>query len=67
MRMRGSIKKDGSAWRVVYDVPRDPVSGARKQKKRRFKTKKEAERFLNEQLSNIDKGTYLEPKDITFS
>ncbi|MBV7509494.1 site-specific integrase [Bacillus sp. sid0103] len=65
--MRGSIKKDGSSWRVVYDAPRDPLTGERKQKKKRFKTKKEAEKFLNEQLSAIDKGTYHEPKDITFS
>ncbi|MEH7275086.1 tyrosine-type recombinase/integrase, partial [Neobacillus vireti] len=39
----------------------------RKQKKKRgFKTKKEAEKYLSEQLNAVDKGTYFEPKDITF-
>jgi integrase len=64
--MRGSIKKDGDSWRVVFDIGKDPVTGKRKQKKGRFKTKKEAEKFLSEQLNSVDKGTYFEPKDITF-
>ncbi|WP_282597743.1 hypothetical protein [Bacillus sp. REN3] len=25
--MRGSIKKDGSVWRMVYATPRYPVTG----------------------------------------
>ena len=38
-----------------------------KRKKGGFKTKKDAEKYLSEQLNAIDKGTYFEPKDITFS
>ncbi|PFO07763.1 hypothetical protein COJ85_05125 [Bacillus sp. AFS076308] len=42
------------------------MTGNRKQKKKRgFKTKKDTEKFLNEQLNAIEKGTYFEPKDIT--
>ncbi|MFD4058827.1 N-terminal phage integrase SAM-like domain-containing protein, partial [Streptomyces californicus] len=65
--MRGTIKKDGSTWFVLFDLGKDPKSGKRKQKKKRgFKTKKEAEKYLNEQLNSLDKGTYFEAKDILF-
>ncbi|WP_342042830.1 site-specific integrase [Bacillus sp. OTU2372] len=66
--MRGSIKKDGNSWNVVFDLGKDPVTGKRKQKRKRgFKTKKEAEKYINEQLNAIDKGTYFEPSEITLS
>ncbi|MDQ0972398.1 hypothetical protein QFZ31_002276 [Neobacillus niacini] len=66
--MRGTIKKEGASWFVLYDAGNDPITGKRKQKKKRgFKTKKEAEKFLNEQLNSINNGTYFEPKDITLS
>lgn len=64
--MRGSIKKEGNGYRVVYDLPRDPITGRRRQKKKRFKTKKEAEKYLNEQLNAINKGSYFEPKNMIF-
>ena len=64
--MRGSVNKDGSSWYVIYDIK--TATGERKQKKKRgFKTKKEAEKYLSEQLTAIDKGTYFEPSEMTFS
>lgn len=66
-RMRGSIKKDGNSWYVIFDLGKDPVTGKRKQKRKRgFKTKKEAEKYISEQLNALDKGVYFEPSDITF-
>ena len=66
--MEGSIKKVGDAWQVRYDAGKDPVTGTRQQRKKGgFKTKKEAQKFLSEKLNEINKGTYFEPKDITFS
>jgi integrase len=66
--MRGTIKKEGSTWYVLFDLGKDLETGKRKQKKKRgFKTKKEAEKFLSEQLNAVDKGTYFEPKDISFA
>ena len=66
--MRGSIKKDGNSWNVVFDLGKDPVTGKRKQKRKRgFKTKKEAEKYINEQLNAIDKGTYFEPSEISLT
>ncbi|PLT32534.1 site-specific integrase [Bacillus sp. V5-8f] len=66
--MRGTVKKSGSSWYVQFDLGKDPQTGKRKQKKKRgFKTQKEAQKYLNEQLNAIHKGTFFEPKDITFS
>ncbi|QIZ07625.1 site-specific integrase [Priestia megaterium] len=65
--MRGSIKKDGYSWYVAFDLGKDPITGKRKQKRKRgFKTKKEAEKYLK-QLNAINKGTYFEPSEITLS
>ena len=39
----------------------------RKQKKKGgFKTKREAEKFLAEQLTSLEKGLYIEPSTMTF-
>jgi integrase len=74
--MRGSIKKeekvskDGKkvkSYYVVFELGRDPITGKRKQKKKRgFKTSKEAEKYLTEQLNAIDKGTYIEANKMSF-
>ncbi|CAH2713132.1 hypothetical protein BACCIP111895_00265 [Neobacillus rhizosphaerae] len=32
--MRGTIKKDGSSWFILFDVGIDPITGKRKQKKK---------------------------------
>ena len=66
--MRGSVKKDGSSWNVIFDLGKDPLTGNRKQKRKRgFKTKKEAEKYLSEQLNAVGKGTYFEPSEMTLS
>jgi integrase len=66
--MRGTIKKEGNSWFVLFDLGKDPITKKRKQKKKRgFKTKKEAEKYLSEQLNAVEKGTYFEPSEMTFS
>jgi len=53
---------------VVFDLGKDPVTGKRKQKRKRgFKTKKEAEKYINEQLNSINKGMYFESIEISLS
>jgi integrase len=62
-----SIKKDGDSWYFVIDLPRDPVTGARKQKKRRgFKTKKEAQSAAAALLHELTRGTHVEETDMSF-
>ena len=55
--MQGSIQKRGGkkgiAWTVVVDLPRDPVTGKRRQKWISAKTKKEAERLAAEAIHKL--------------
>ncbi|BDG48341.1 Arm DNA-binding domain-containing protein [Parageobacillus sp. KH3-4] len=62
--MRGSVKKDKKTGKYyfVIDIGKDPLTGKRKQKKKRgFKTKKEAEKALAALLNELNEGTYIEP------
>lgn len=64
-----SIKKDDKTgtYYFVLDLPRDPVTGARRQKKRRgYKTKKEAQQAAAELLHELTRGTHIEETDMSF-
>jgi integrase len=51
---------------VVVDIGRDPETGRRKQKWHSgHRTKREAESALNEILSSLDRGSYVEPSRLT--
>lgn len=64
--MRGTIRRRGESWTVYYDRPRDPVTGQRrKTSKGGFRTRKDAERWLNETLQKLDKGGYVETSKLT--
>jgi integrase len=66
--MRGHVRKQGSAWYVVVDLPRDPQTGKRKQKWHSgFRTKREADKALTDILSRLDQGTYVEPTKQTLA
>jgi integrase len=59
--MRGSVKKDMGSWMYVVDLPRG-VDGRRRQQKRRgFQTRKAAESALQEALSRLSTGVFVEP------
>ena len=60
--MRGHVRRRGDTWTAYYDRPRDPATGRRrKTSKGGFRTRKDAERWLNELLGKIDKGSFVEP------
>jgi integrase len=62
--MRGTIYRRGQTWTCVYDEPSE--DGRRKQRsKGGFATKREAQRFLNDQLARLDRGTYAVPSKLT--
>lgn len=50
----------GSVWRARYP---DPTRGGTAQIERVFPTKREAERWLNEQKVAVQRGTHIDPKD----
>lgn len=57
--MKGYVRKRGDKYSFTVDIGRDPATGKRKQKsKSGFKTKKEAEKALNELINQVNKGTY---------
>jgi integrase len=67
VRVRGSIQKRtgkrGVSWCVVYDEPTS--DGSRRQRRRTFRTRKEAEAFRTKALHEIQNGGYVEPTDQT--
>ncbi len=64
--MRGSIRRRGKRWYVIYDEGRDPVSGKRQQRWiSAGVTKKEAERKLTEIMHSLNTGSYIEPAHVT--
>ena len=66
--MRGHIKQRGSSWSIIVELPKDIISGKRKQKWYTFHgTKKEAEKFLTEKLRELDTGILIDTKKIKYS
>ncbi|PGQ95058.1 integrase [Bacillus cereus] len=65
--MKGSVKKDTKTGKYFYiiDIGIDSLTGKRKQKKREFTTKKEAENALTMLLSEVHNGIYVEPSKAT--
>ncbi|MDA1654272.1 site-specific integrase [Bacillus thuringiensis serovar kyushuensis] len=67
--MKGSVKKDKKTGKYFYivDIGIDPLTGKRKQKKKRgFTTKKEAENSLTKMLSEVHTGAYVEPSKLLY-
>jgi integrase len=64
--VKGSVYRRNKTWTVVYDET--PADGGRSQRsKGGFRTRKEAQQFLNEQLQRLDAGTYTGPSKLTVS
>jgi integrase len=64
--MRGTVRKRGSRWYIIYDEGRDPSTGRRKQRwVSAGDTKKEAEAKLTKALAELNQGTYTEPSKVT--
>jgi site-specific recombinase XerC len=63
--MRGFVRKRGSTYTWYFDVP-DPMTGKRRQySKGGFRTKRECQQALNEALSTLRTGTFVEPSQRT--
>ncbi|PGL12236.1 hypothetical protein CN912_10590 [Bacillus cereus] len=67
--MKRSVKKGKKTGKYFYivDIVIDPLTGKRKQKKKRgFTTKKEAENALIKLLLEFHTGTYVEPSKLSY-
>jgi integrase len=68
MSGRGSVRKRGRSWQIVYDLGLDPVSGKRRQKTEGgFGTERAAKRELTKRLRALDDGSYVEPTGETLA
>lgn len=58
--MKGTVATKGKRYYPVFDIGRDPATGKRRQKwGPGFKTKRDAEKWLIEAVSQVNKGTYI--------
>lgn len=65
--MRGHIKKRGKNWSVIIELPRNEITGKRKQKWYTVEGKKEeAEKFLTKKLSELDTGLLIDTQKMKF-
>lgn len=55
------------SYKVIYDAPPDPATGARQQRSKTFRTRGEADDFLTQTRHALASRTYVETPKITFS
>ena len=70
--MRGHIVKPNpkrsNLWGFVVELPRDPMTGKRKQKWHSgYRTRKEAETALAEVMARVNDSTYVEQSRMTLA
>lgn len=65
--MRGRVFKRSDTWSFMVDLPAAPDGRRRQRKKGGFRTKKEAEAALAALLTDVQKGTVLEPSRQTLA
>jgi integrase len=65
--MKGSVKKDGTRWYVVVDLPRGPDGRRRQKWHGGYMTRKDAEAAQATIVSNIARGEYVEPSRRTLA
>jgi integrase len=63
--MRGHVRKRGGVWCFVIDLPRVGTGGRRQRWFSGFDTRKQAEAALSAVLSDLGKGSYVEPSALT--
>jgi integrase len=67
--MQGSIQKRvgkrGVTWTAVVDLPPDPLTGKRRQKRLAATTKQEIERLVAEHIQRVTSGSYADAGKLT--
>ena len=63
MSQRGSVHRRGDVWIAYW---RTVTANGRKQHTKSFRTKKEAQPFLNDTVTEIRDGLFSEPSKVTF-
>ncbi len=63
--MRGHVAKRGDSWTAVIDLPPDPVTGKRRQKRVTGRTKREVERQVAELINKCETGGFTDAGRVT--
>lgn len=65
--MPGHLEKKGDkSWNIIVEAGRDPITKKRKRIKQSFQgTKREAEKEMARLVTELEKGTYIEPGKIS--
>lgn len=58
--MKGNITRRGKHWSMMLDLPRDPLTGKRRQKRITARTKNEVEALATQALAAIEAGGFAE-------
>ncbi|QDX92018.1 site-specific integrase [Brevibacillus laterosporus] len=66
--MKGHVRKRGDKWCFVVELPRDEITGKRKQKWfSGYNTKKEAQQAMTQKLHELQTGLTVDASDMTIS
>ncbi len=63
--MRGHITKRGDAWTAIVDLPPDPATGKRRQKRITARTRREVEALVAELIHKAETGGFTDAGRIT--
>jgi len=67
LMMRGHVYQRGKTWTYVIDLPRDPITGKRRQKsKGGFKTEKEAWAACRNEIIRIERGQNTQDENMLY-
>src|SRR5688572_5759523 len=58
--MKGKITKRGDSWTMMIDLPRNPVTGKRRQQRLTADSKREVEAMATKALAAIESGGFAE-------
>jgi integrase len=64
--MRGTVRKRGNTWSIIYDERPDPATGERRRRERGgFADRDTAETELAEAIAAVKSGGYVDPSKVT--
>lgn len=67
MQLSGHVRKRNDNYQVIIEMPRDTKTGKRKRKYKTLKgvTKKQAEKYMRDMITEMEQGTYIEESSVT--
>ncbi len=68
MARRSIRRRDSGRWSIRHDLPPDPLTGKRRQRRETIAgTKREVEQLLARRMAEVARGIDLEPEKVTLT